>query len=96
MDGYHRRFHRHAADRAGGDGLVNQFCGARLAVQEPQGIHVRHATGDPRVDVLGQIRIAGIVQPVGATLRGGEMCPKCRSSLVSASSRAWFSSEPNT
>ena len=56
-----------------GDGLVNQFCGARLAVQEPQGIHVRHAAGDPRVDVLGQIRIAGIVQPVGATLRGGEI-----------------------
>ena len=56
-----------------GDGLVNQFCGTRLAVQESQGIHVRHAAGDPRVDVLGQIRIAGIVQPVGATLRGGEI-----------------------
>ncbi len=56
-----------------GDGLVNQFCGTRLTVQESEGIHVRHAAGDPRVDVLGQIRIAGIVQPVGATLRGGEI-----------------------
>lgn len=57
-----------------GDGLVNQFCGARLAVQEPQGIHVRHAAGDPRVDVLGQIRIAGIVQPVGSHPAGRGNC----------------------
>ena len=38
-------------------------------MQESQGIHVCHTAGDPRVDALGQIRIAAIVQPIGATLR---------------------------
>ena len=32
-----------------------------------------HTAGDPRVDALGQIRIAGIIEPIGATLRGGEV-----------------------
>ena len=42
-------------------------------MQESQGIHVCHTAGDPRVDALGQIRIAASVQPIGATLRGGEV-----------------------
>ena len=56
-----------------GDGLVDQFGCTWFAIQESQGIHMCHTAGDPRVDALGQIWIAGVVQPIGATLRGGEV-----------------------
>ena len=56
-----------------GDRLVDEFGRARFAMKEAEGIDVSHTAGDPRVDALGQIRLAGVIQPVGAALWCGEM-----------------------